>query len=575
MYGWLVLLPYEFISLSKHITGAAVFLSNLILYQEVGYFDCAAVQKPLLHLWSLAIEEQFYIVWPLLLWGIFYVTRRKILAAFYPKILLAAVLSTTIFGFCMYIYLNSYNPNLAFYFTGARIWELSLGALGAWYAHFGQKIKFSTYAQEWLSFSSMAIILVSFFVLTDRTVHFSFLITLPVLSTLFLLLSSESFHRTLVERYFLTQPILVFLGLISYPMYLLHWPCISFFHIISDNSFNLTGELTAKLCIFMGVICASYGIYRHIETPIRKKTSSISVIVLVGLMGILGILGQFGYFSYLKPYTYHCFPDSEKITNAINDWEYPTKNMKKIEGLFYTLGPGPHRILFLGDSNAQQYASRIDKLIASGKSKKSAIFFAPSGLCPLPNVGRSEEDIDLRNKGMRYACDHSEIQTVVIAALWGKYFRNEDKVYSYYHSGKKRALTEGDALNLAIKDFETFISKLIAQGKKVYFVTSIPCGPSYDPKSFFARTFIGTSFLPLKHAPRTDWDKANAQSTQILNRIAKNTGAILIHPEDFFCNQKSCRTYHTDGTAIYRDATHLRATYVAEYVTFLDFLFLE
>jgi hypothetical protein len=418
----------------------------------------------------------------------------------------------------------------------------------------------------------MAIILTSFFVLDHRTVHFSFLMTLPVLSTLFLLLSSDHPHRSMVQKHLLTQPILVFLGLISYPMYLLHWPCISFFHIISENALTLF----SKICIFTCVTMFSYGIYKYIETPIRKKTSGLSVAVLVGLMGILGVLGRLGYVSYVKTYLHYGHPDLEKRSRAILDWNYPTKNMKKMDDneIFHTLGPAPHRILFLGDSNVRQYAPRVEKLITSGQIKRSAIFLAP-GMCPLPNVGRSEFEVNLLHKAMKYALDNSEVQTVVIVALWGHYFRDQYKEYSYYNLGKKIALTDANVLNKTIIDFENFISKLIAQDKKVYLVTSIPCGESYDPKQLIKRTFLGQWHLALRHASRSDWDKANAQSTQILNRIAKNTGAILIHPEKFFCNKKSCRTYHIDGTPIYKDSGHLRATYVADHVTFLDFLFLE
>ena len=292
------------------------------------------------------------------------------------------------------------------------------------------------------------------------------------------------------------------------------------------------------------------------------------------MYGNLGVLGQLSHVFDLRTYIYYHSLDSEKISQAIDDWNYPTKNMKKIvsdEQIFYTLGPAPHRILFVGDSNAWQYAPRVDQLVSSGQSKKSAIFTAVGG-CPFPDVGRSECEVNLINETIQYACERFEVQTVVIAALWAKYRLT---AFSYYGLGKKRSLTDSGVLNLIIIGFENFISKLIAQGKKVYLVTSIPCGKNYDPTHLTGRTFFGQWHLKLSHAARSDWDKANAQSTQILNRIAQRTGAILIHPEDFFCNTKVCRTYHIDGTPIYKDKHHLRATYVANHVTFLDFLFLE
>jgi peptidoglycan/LPS O-acetylase OafA/YrhL len=274
IFGWFVLLSDEYQQLGKHVAGGAGFISNLILSSENGYFGNAGESKPMLHLWSLAIEEQFYIFWPLLL---IFIHKRK--WNFLPIMAIVAIGS-----FVGNIYMVESNPTATFYWPIYRFWELIIGGILA---------VLTLYRPQFLSRYSNAqsliglILLVIGFISIDKYSQFpGWWALLPTVSA-FLLLSAGP--KAWINRSILSNKVLVWFGLISYPLYLWHWPLISFAKILEGS---LDGKLSLKIALLIASVLLAWLTYQFIEKPLRFKSNKKTALFL--LLGLLAT-GLFGY----------------------------------------------------------------------------------------------------------------------------------------------------------------------------------------------------------------------------------------------------------------------------------------
>ena len=281
VYGWIVLLPKEYGQLGKHIAAGAGFVSNLILWGEAGYFDRAAHTKPLLHLWSLGIEEQFYIVWPLLLWCL-WKTRLNILVC-------CGVLAVA--SFALNINWSQADQVAAFYSPVTRLWELLIGSClarismrppGA-FASVQGRLGRNVQAALGLACIGAAILMIR-----AESVFPGWWALLPTVGT-YLVISAGP--ASWLNRYVLGNSILVWVGLISYPLYLWHWVLLSF---ASQLEFGMPTRMIRVTLLVISVILA-WGTYRFIERPIRFGPPGYKVLIACGVMVAVGVAGWLTY----------------------------------------------------------------------------------------------------------------------------------------------------------------------------------------------------------------------------------------------------------------------------------------
>ena len=269
-FGWVALVADEYAQLGKHVAGGGI-ISNILLWRETGYFDNSVDTKPLLHLWSLAIEEQFYMVWPLLLAGLW---RWK--KAILPVLVGMAILS------CGYdVFLVERDPSAAFYAPQARIWELLIGALLAYLTLYKpQFLNRYPHAQSVVG----AVLLVLAFSFINRSRAFPGLWALLPSFGAFCLIAAGP--RAVLNRFVLSNKVLIWFGLISYPLYLWHWPLLVFQRIVLGEVAPRKERMAA---VAVSIILA-WLTMRLIEKPLRFGTQAKAkaALLLVILLAVLG-----------------------------------------------------------------------------------------------------------------------------------------------------------------------------------------------------------------------------------------------------------------------------------------------
>lgn len=346
-FGFFLLFSDEFSQLSRLVTGGIGFVANLILWSEAGYFDAATETKPLLHLWSLGIEEQFYIIWPFLLCVAW---KRNFNLLF----LIVTILSAS---FIFNIIDIRSDPVATFYSPLTRIWELLFGSLLAWLMVFNKEsfesfkfkinsilpsiIKNKNIFSNLLSVSGISLFLIGFFLITKESYFPGFWALIPVLGTVMIIMAGS---EAWINQKILSSKIFIWFGLISFPLYLWHWPILSYgriyFNTIPPAEFRLIAILVSILFAWLTV--------KYIEKPIRysKQKTKTKVIFLCGLAFAIGILG---YFSYKENSSEENFMKEPYIVRV---------GFEHAHGPSLNWYPGNNQWLFLGNN----YDKTVEKL---------------------------------------------------------------------------------------------------------------------------------------------------------------------------------------------------------------------
>ncbi len=269
--GWWVLLPSDFLRLGKQLLSSAAFASNFYFWLQSGYFSPDAHTFPLLHLWSLGVEEQFYIVWPLVIMSL----RNG------PSWLFRAILTFAICSFLLNVLLVD-RHELDFYSPLTRAWELMLGAAVAWsIRHHSAALSVSRI--ELARVTGLAAVLAAMFFLDGEFGYPGWLALLPTLGTTALLWGAP---RGPTTRLLSTKP-MVYVGRVSYPFYLWHWPILV---LAEAFKFGPLTELERFLVIVASFVLASLT-YEFVEKPVRFRPSGRSIRALCGGMVAIAFAG--------------------------------------------------------------------------------------------------------------------------------------------------------------------------------------------------------------------------------------------------------------------------------------------
>jgi peptidoglycan/LPS O-acetylase OafA/YrhL len=541
--GWLLLLPDEYSQLGKHVAAGAGFVSNLVLWREAGYFDVAAELKPLLHLWSLGVEEQYYLAWPLVLW----LFRDR------PRLMLGVIAGLAAASFALSLWLTFEHRSAAFYLPVTRFWELLAGGL---LAYFGGQARAGANLAAGLG---IALIAAGLVLIDEERAFPGGWALLPVLGTVLVIRAGPA---AWINRTVLSSRAMVYIGLISYPLYLWHWPLLAFARIAEGEEVSLALRLVLAA---LSVMLAAFT-YEAVEKNIRHarlpSVRRLAVPALAASMGAAGLFGILALQSAVLPQS-ASVPMVRYISKASTDWDYRGDRVI----------PGDTRkaVLFFGDSHMQQYWPRIQKIVSERAAPVRTVMFKTTGGCaPVPGIERRGQKCAAFVEAGFALAQRPEVETVVLAASWVGFLNRGD----YYKVGDDSAtplqlLTPQTEWVLA--GFEARLRKLTAQGKRVVIVLSSPRGDAFDPKSVIYRDGMTVQVRePLAGMPRAKLAEVAMPIDGRLRRIAAAVGASVIDPADSLCTRAHCPSVDERGVPLYKDESHLRASVARERFTAVD-----
>lgn len=549
--GWLVLLSDEYKELGKEAAGGAAFIANFVLWASSGYFDADADLKPLLHLWSLGIEEQFYMLWPLLLW---FAWRTGI------NLLFAAIVLAVI-SFVAGVVLIEKDSVATFYSPLTRFWELLAGSI---LAYFNMKKAVSPSAVllgHVKATLGVVLLLTGMLLLNNNSAFPGYWALFPVVGAALLISAGE---KAWFNRYVLSNRLMVWIGLISYPLYLWHWPLLVFPRIIQGES---PGWSVRLIAIALSIVLA-WLTYKLLETPIRHSQRRRSLtIVLIILMALVGFAGVVVYKTNGA--------DGRALAIAASDFSAAKVDYNEIEAGFdggnidlsnvTFLGRSTERVLFLGDSLMGLYLPRVQKLYenTSDLPLYSNVFAARAGCRPVLNA----RSINSQNR----SCDEY-YNTIIELALQPEYKR-------IVLSASWQRIFSEDVFSTVGEGFAADLSLLKAAGKEIVFLSMLPVtqeqmpGHIVRPLRYLHILNRDTVKEPLPdmYLDRSEIDFRRLPQWAKFKSLADQIGAVIVDPLDAFCEGDRCPSL-LNGRPLYRDMFHVRDSVARDKAFFIDML---
>jgi len=547
LVGWFTLLADEYMQLGKHMAGGASFLSNFFLWNESGYFDNVADTKPLLHLWSLGIEEQFYIIWPVMLWLAY---KRRV-----NFLIITACIAAT--SFVINIATVYSNPVAAFYSPLSRFWELLIGAILAYIVLYKRDV-----VGRWgksndaISIIGLGLFIAGVALFTKYSVFPGWLALLPTVGGALLIFAGPS---AWANRNILSNRVFVWFGLISFPLYLWHWPLLSFARI-------LQGEVSTQLRISLVIVAIGLAwlTYRFVESPIRKggrnrlKVSSLVLIMIcIGFTGWSvnkreGLEFRYRKMIVIKP---------EQLRD-LTKWEdkgmYPTGACNP--GFIY---PEAHicaqtnnnmlpDMAVFGDSHAFSAYWGISK--SFGSVGHNVILIGKGSGC-LPLINQSNiECRDLINKQIAWLNDQKNIGTIFIS------FRNP--------IANSASSVEVAIFKKMIRDtFQEFEKN----HKKIVYLLSVP-EARVNPRLCVGDLPFGRAINKdkCKFPLQRELDKQTVYRNAMFDVLKSYPNITVFDPAAVLCQDRQC-SINSGETIIWMDDNHITesASYIQGQKIFL------
>jgi len=528
--GWFWLPTIEYKELGKQSAFGMTFLSNVHFWQSAGYFDSAAEEKWLLHTWSLAVEAQFYVLYPLFialiwkLWGSLKATTIGVLILFMVSMGLNIILTTK-------------DPSAAFYLLPTRAWELAAGGLVFLIAKQGlasESIQKSGYWLGWV------LVISSFFIITEHLAWPGYWAILPVLGTSLIILGQKD-GCVLTDN-----PIAQWLGDRSYSLYLWHWPLV-----VALSFASLHNEWLWVIGAFVLSILLAHLSFVFVETPTRQYLTKAKllkeIMVIASVSAVIGVgsvaVNKFSFDGvdsrFYSPEFDVAAVEEFNTNRDLRRCRY-TELKEGVLGCEFGVPDSSEGVIILGDSHSEATLSSVE--VAAHNQSKRIYYLGGAHGCPYVN--------DFEGKFPRFKCPQykavisSKLPKInlehILITQNGGYFDTP------LVSDEKRAFYE--------KNLTQGLCKL-AEKRTVWVTRPIPEMPVHVPKTLSRNILFGRGNDDVKIS-LASYHEHNKTVWNAQDLAREQCGINILNPLDYLCDDQYCYG-SKNGRPYYSDTDHL------------------
>ncbi|PFG63457.1 peptidoglycan/LPS O-acetylase OafA/YrhL [Thioclava sp. ES.031] len=566
-FAWAWMFADQLRDFGQSIVGAALFVSNILFWKESGYFSLGSEMKPLMHTWSLAIEEQYYILFPPLLalgWH------------FGRKMIFGIVLAIGVLSLAIAQYWSFASPDAGFFLLPSRAWELMIGGLGAFWMLWR-----APRANGWLGGAGALMLFASYFLFDAETPHPSFTTLLPVVGTLMILVFAR--QGTAVARVLSLRPV-VGIGLISYSAYLWHQPVFAFARMrsLADPSLSL---MLALSVLSLGL---AYLSWRYVEQPFRSHRKGIvpllprrSVLLSASAAALVALIGVGATLHLIRGAPWRVPPQVATLLAAKDDinplrdqclpWaETPAEyNLPPDPVCVSDVNPGGPLAVLVGDSHADALAEPLRAALEGRGWRFAQVTTAYCGTAP--GVHRGAQDCnDVFNKNMAYL---REVRPDLIIAsgrlqnlFSDDFFDNGEGGHEYPWRRPKQVLVASEigvdpsitGPALAEAALHKGVEEFLSTGAYVLYVHPVPEAGWNVPEIAAKQSFLAGGGWPTVTVSRASYAARAGRAQAVLDAI-DDPHLFHVRPQDIFCDATRC-TNATGGKVYYHDDDHLSLT---------------
>lgn len=536
VFGWFYLSPDDYVGLGREVDKALLFLSNNYYFKRSGYFDPDSHERLLLHTWSLSVEWQFYILYPIIL---FLVSRVS------KKIIPYFIVTLFLVSFAHSVYKSHIDPSYAFYMLPSRAWEMLLGGI-AYYSISQKRYNFN---RNWCHYLGVLFIVLAVFIYRPVTVWPGFAALLPTLGTALIIYASK-------DSVFTSNPIFQKLGDWSYSIYLWHWPLVVFIVLfdIEKTLVFIVGFIL--LSVILGALS-----YYIIENPTRnyfysKRRVFVFLIILIPVVVVLGaaksIRDNKGFIDRLSEEIYFVFNQANYKFSEM----HKCHNKKGKQDCVY--GHGELGVIVVGDSHAMSIMGGVTKALEG----RQVLDWTDGGCPTILDVKSKDKNTsrcsDFLSSRFDRLPDYAGVP-ILVANRFSYHLLGGNEKSSGISSPKLYITKPHEAFSEAYVNemYSGYVEALcvLAKNNPVYLLAPTP-ELKLNVPNIMGRSLLASGKEKRVSVSMAEYKERNQIALRLLDEVANKCNITLLDPIPYLCDGERCYG-DIDGLPIFFDDDHL------------------